>query len=564
MPVAGEPPWKGNDFVVILSVDRSPFGSAGLACKTFTRSVDGWKVEPYRLGRFFRYRVHVVNSVHDVHDLVEALTKVRTEFLVRGQLDFRARTIDGVRYEHTRRRPVVCMRRMHTPNRRGFFGPADHHWAQIDSDEVPVPGWFDPKRSAARRELVRYLRDKFLPEPFRGVTVVYSFSASAGMDGWRLIKLHLFFWLDRAVCDASLREYFDDHNARMKSIHGFEPVDRAMFNPVQPHYTAEPIFVGVEDPFGGDRTGVIQEADDEVAIPTHLVDLKQWQADNVRRRGVRSRSRVGASLRHDGTESLDGALDDRLQAIREARPGRRHDTVLRVAHFLGRAVAGGSVDENAARSGFWSAIADMNAASAGDSFPDWEAEELLESGLVSGSAYPLRNSAGARVLRRATPIPLEEARKLTRESIAKAARRRGGTTIRCDPNTGKTTATIDAAVEGAFERGERWLLLFATNDLADEKLAEIKAAAQDAGHHSTSRIRKLVVRSGHNCASYDEFELFARVARSGGRYCTICPRRAPCERNGYLAERRDDRGGEILVTTHAKYYLHMRAQQEVE
>ena len=71
------------------------------------------------------------------------------------------------------------------------------------------------------------------------------------------IRLHLWYWLNRPCSDAEMKGWLQD-----------SPVDLALFNPVQPHFTANPIFLeGAIDPFP-DRSVLYKPSDvSEVNVP---------------------------------------------------------------------------------------------------------------------------------------------------------------------------------------------------------------------------------------------------------------------------------------------------------
>ena len=71
------------------------------------------------------------------------------------------------------------------------------------------------------------------------------------------IRLHLWYWLSRPCSDAEMKGWLQ-----------WSPVDLALFNPVQPYFTAKPKFLyDVADPFP-DRSGMYQPSGlMEVAVP---------------------------------------------------------------------------------------------------------------------------------------------------------------------------------------------------------------------------------------------------------------------------------------------------------
>lgn len=80
--------------------------------------------------------------------------------------------------------------------------------------------------------------------------------------------MHLAFWLDRRVTDLDLKRWAKHENERA----GYKLIDPALFNDVQAHYTAAPIFQDVENPFPL-RSGLVRKNSDEVTLvlppPSH-------------------------------------------------------------------------------------------------------------------------------------------------------------------------------------------------------------------------------------------------------------------------------------------------------
>jgi hypothetical protein len=73
------------------------------------------------------------------------------------------------------------------------------------------------------------------------------------------LRAHLFFWLDRPVADADLRRW-----ASSLKKAGL-PLVPSVFAPVQPHYIAAPVFVGMPDPLPW-RSGLRPRLVDRVAL----------------------------------------------------------------------------------------------------------------------------------------------------------------------------------------------------------------------------------------------------------------------------------------------------------
>lgn len=131
------------------------------------------------------------------------------------------------------------------------FEDAARSWLCIDIDSLPMP----PGLSyACPADLAEYAVSLLPKAQFWDVSYVWQLSSSAGLKSPHLIKLHLWFWLDTPRTSAELRGW-------AKSLKGL--IDPALYNPVQPHITARPIFIGMEDPFVV-RTGLVLRRDQAV------------------------------------------------------------------------------------------------------------------------------------------------------------------------------------------------------------------------------------------------------------------------------------------------------------
>lgn len=100
-----------------------------------------------------------------------------------------------------------------------------------------------------------------LPPYFHGASYHYRWSASAGVQGWGYLSCHLWFWLSEAWDSATIRERMMEEQWEC---------DESPFDPVHVHYTAAPIFDGVESPILGSRSGLIRGNRDAVAMPPFL------------------------------------------------------------------------------------------------------------------------------------------------------------------------------------------------------------------------------------------------------------------------------------------------------
>lgn len=204
---------------------------------------------------------------------------------------------------------------------------ADQRWLCVDLDTIDNPGLTDPDERAA------YLLSK-LPPVCQTAGHIVQWSASAGYDGWKKLKAHVWFVLDRPAWCKSWKAYWTTQIEL-----GFGPVDHCLYQPVQPHYTADPVFEGVEDPCDGRR--IYLYPGPALIVPAEVVDLATWQAEQEeiaqRRKAELERAALVARARM-ATRSerammgmrqgyAQAALRRAVEAIESCSEGTRHDTI---------------------------------------------------------------------------------------------------------------------------------------------------------------------------------------------------------------------------------------------
>jgi hypothetical protein len=120
-------------------------------------------------------------------------------------------------------------------NKTVYFRPYEKGlpWVCIDIDNVTCPDHInfltDPVAA------VEYVIKK-LPEYFHGVSYHYQLSSSAGMDGGKVIKVHIWFWLDKSVHDAALKSWAKKVNSEAQPTLGVKLIDDSLFQCVHLHY----------------------------------------------------------------------------------------------------------------------------------------------------------------------------------------------------------------------------------------------------------------------------------------------------------------------------------------
>ncbi len=207
-----------------------------------TISLDG--ARSYSAGENFFVHEVPVSSIRDLSDVLSAIANPSLKMLViRGELRPEGRFVLDT--------PGAAVKR-----RKTVFQERPRRWICLDFDGVDVGEIIDLALDPERA--VRLVIELHLPEYFLSASCHWQLSSRAGLDGpSQLVKLHLWFWLDRAVSDDELAAWAESCAPE---------VDASLFRCVQVHYVSNPLFVGVVDPISR-RFGLLEGSRDEVSIP---------------------------------------------------------------------------------------------------------------------------------------------------------------------------------------------------------------------------------------------------------------------------------------------------------
>lgn len=245
--------------------------------KKFTLMPSG-KIYVESYGRTYRYNAEEV-TVDDIESLSKAIREVSkdpTAFVIRGK------PIDQT--HNIRRLKIKCKKTGDMPT----IEEVDRRWLCIDIDDVTI----DPVRGVVGSAIAA------LPECFHGVACHYQMSSSAGVFESGLAKVHLWYWLDRAAFGKSLRGWLKPW-----------PVDVTLYSGVQPHYTADPVFVRMEDP-EPERHGFIQGAP-SVELPEEVLS----RADFLKRENEREKERLAAIEAQMKIRKMHPGFDDDFKGV---------------------------------------------------------------------------------------------------------------------------------------------------------------------------------------------------------------------------------------------------------
>lgn len=211
-------------------------------------------------GMYFTYEELPVSDLAELSKRLEALAADPKKCLIRGQIK--------------ENMPEVVRRKKHNPE--AAFDPIARPYVMLDFDKQSCPDYFDPKKNP--HEIVVWLQNK-LPKAFRDTSCYYKFSSSQSVytkdKGKNTVSMHLWYWCDRAVLDDEWKRYFYSQSA---------PVDIALFDAVQMHYTANPIFENMQDPLS-ERSGTYMGKNEVVIVP-------QIPEAQVRRSPVRAEKNI--------------------------------------------------------------------------------------------------------------------------------------------------------------------------------------------------------------------------------------------------------------------------------
>lgn len=258
-------------------------------------------------------RVEVPN-LDSIAALLRNLAERRDCCIVRGEI------IDPAR--------VSGVRRLCRPDPETGDAPtlreAAHHWLALDLDSLPLPEGTDAADlpACARAVLVQ------LPPAFHGARCIVQATASHGIKPGA--RLRLWFWLSRPLTNAECKAWL--RTAR---------VDRTLYSPAQPHYTAAPVFDGRPDPMPhrlAELHGTAEVEPPSAAALTPPGNLAAGMGRPLAASGYRPR--------HDSADRFVGLL----RTVLQAPEGQRHPALFWAACRAGEMVAEGAIGaETAAR-----------------------------------------------------------------------------------------------------------------------------------------------------------------------------------------------------------------------
>ena len=245
-------------------------GASSLA-KTWNK--DG-TITGYGEAKYFSYRTADVGSLSDLSNLLQTLQDEPNAMLIRGRYlgDKEARKNDGADFKPGKVRRAL-----------DYFEDQPLHAVLIDIDKFEPLG-ADPLREP-QDAICEYILT-MLPEAFAQAGYHWQLSNSHGHPSkGATLSAHLWMWLAQPLTSAQLRAHAKE--VRLAT-------DLSLFNPVQAHYTAAPVFHGVADPVARGRRSGFEAGLLDGALQLELSEQSLGAVDtSVGGRGARMASLAG-------------------------------------------------------------------------------------------------------------------------------------------------------------------------------------------------------------------------------------------------------------------------------
>lgn len=300
-----------SDFMIIL---RSASGVE--LRKVYTREGDGWKPTNYSDVKTFTAARVKVDGLGALHKHLQRLGGLPECCIIRGvqrpHLDLQTR--------HQRNYLDPAPTPENPTPEPASYDATDHRWACVDVDAGEFPA--ELRGGADLPRCARWIVSR-LPEWIGAGGWIVQWSNSAGLDGWRRVKAHVWIWMSRPVCDESWRDFWRAWNKGGRYAAGGLEVDPAVYTPVQIHYTAPPRFVPEQgDPClreleawsiaAGEHRAtadqrIIFSPGEACDPPAALTDLETWARWEAERDAAERAARKLAAGRKQATSTVWGA-----------------------------------------------------------------------------------------------------------------------------------------------------------------------------------------------------------------------------------------------------------------
>ncbi|NBQ67606.1 MAG: hypothetical protein EBU46_01760 [Nitrosomonadaceae bacterium] len=179
-------------------------------------------IKPYSNAKYFDLKEVRVKNIHELSHLLKHLEERSNACIIRGR--YVGDKLDKERSNSEYKAGKVL-------RRSEVFEDQPLHAILIEVDEFEPE--FSDLNSDPLNSIYEYIR-LHLPSPFANASFYWQLSNTAGhLKNKGKLKVHLWFWLETPRTSAELKAW-----AKAVDLES----DRAVFNPVQIHYTSTPIF----------------------------------------------------------------------------------------------------------------------------------------------------------------------------------------------------------------------------------------------------------------------------------------------------------------------------------
>lgn len=216
----------------------------------------GGTIDSYEGGTHFAHRTVALSGIVELADFLGRQASRPRECVIRGKY-----LGDAVQLE----REPADYQRNKVLRRKSCFADQALHAIMVDIDR------FEPLEADPITEPEQAIEQFILtclPSGFADVSYCWQLSSSAGAPDKRdILKAHVWFWLEAAATSTALRTFFKDSR--------YATVDVALFDPIQIHYTADPVFEqGVVDPVPR-RSGFVERSQRSVMLDVANVPIAE-------------------------------------------------------------------------------------------------------------------------------------------------------------------------------------------------------------------------------------------------------------------------------------------------
>jgi hypothetical protein len=260
----------------------------------------GVVTDNFGAGMFFDHRVYRIENIFHLSAVLKLIERLPTVLVIRGLPQ--AHVIENRWNPRRKYKPATFL----TPSQGRYY-------VMIDIDKLPLPSGLKLQTGTVQSVIAHVI--KLLPEEFHDASFHWQLSSSAGLRDPSVVSIHFWFWLAQPTTDQDLKRWGKSVNKAL----GFKLIDVTLFNDIQQHYTAAPIFVGLDDPFP-ERSGLVEKAIHEVALvlpaeqPLASKPQKQKGTGTRPARQVRGASGHGFEHKlsligdHEGGEGFHGPI----------------------------------------------------------------------------------------------------------------------------------------------------------------------------------------------------------------------------------------------------------------